>query len=618
MPANLPPDALERSQARLHPAEEPRRVPWVKVLLVVVGLVGVGVFGYPYWKYRMPQTRDLTDQQGVSRPVRLEARNDVLLEYTLPDSSAGRYLAIASLAPADREFVAHLPAKLQLKLPLDYLLPTGPGVETPVRLVARNDDWVQYTLLTDGSTHYAAITLLPADDQLLIRQFPVSFYFNYPVDYAFTGPPSPGVKIRIVARSDDSFKYLAIAESKSYTAPISVLSAADQAFVRALPVNLPGEPPAVNPNSPVPPQILVTATPANMPDASHPSATPPLGDGHGAPAAAVVPAAETVNSDHGISADQIKALVYIEGDESAGSGFIAKINGQYFVVTNQHVLSGNKQFTVTAADGSKLPTNGTLYGAVNYDVALLKIPDNLAKHSLEILDDPQTNAKVNDRVTVMGNNLGARVPVQIEGKLIGIGPEMIEVDAPFQPGNSGSPIIDRPSGKVVGIATMHISYNLEKLKNSVVTQSTRWFGCRLDNIDPQKGWQKLDWARFSADGIQLEKVDALYKTILSLVTGSVSPAAVHDDAVRRLLVNFQAAANNAADHKNRQDFALALQSLNGHLRGLVDTSIRSLTDHKLAAYHALLVDQQMEIQRFLDDTFTNSTKEIITIMHKEF
>ena len=581
MSVPLPPDVLARMQARQSPPEaEPRQVPWGMIIFVLSLLGAVAWFGYPLWKYRLPQERDLTDQGGKTLHVRLEAKNDTLLKYTLPGSDTAHFLPIASLAPADKEFVGHLKSGMELRFPWNYDLTDSAGKTTPIRLVAHNKDWVQYTILTDGTTHYLSLASLPPSDQMAVSQFPANLNLNYPVDYVFTGAPEPGAKIRLLGHNDDSFKYLELADGKTYTASIDSLSKADQRFVRLLWNNLPPDRVADDPSPP----------PPSSPDA------PKTNDGP-------------------LPDDQIKALVFIEGDQKSGTGFIAKLYGQYFVVTNQHVLSGNKKFTVTGPNGIKFPTNGTLFGAVNYDVAILKIPDNLAKFYLDVMDDPHNNAKVDDLVTVPSNALGARVPTQINGRLLAIGPELVEVDAEFKPGNSGSPIIDRPSGKVIGIATMTITYNLDALSRNVLNDETRWFGYRLDNIDPKTGWQILDWARFSADGVNVSQVDDLYKGLISLL-GRKNTMESENLSIHNAIQAFQLSINDAVDRNNRVDYVQAIQDFNTKLRSLTDSSIRELSDHPLYAYHAKIVKEQQEIQKYLDQVFRDTSVEIANVAHK--
>jgi len=59
---------------------------------------------------------------------------------------------------------------------------------------------------------------------------------------------------------------------------------------------------------------------------------------------------------------------------------------------------------------------------------------------------------IGDPVVVLGNSDGRGVVTEIRGKVIGVGPREIEVDAAFVIGNSGSPVLDR-HGRVIGIAT---------------------------------------------------------------------------------------------------------------------------------------------------------------------
>ena len=75
-------------------------------------------------------------------------------------------------------------------------------------------------------------------------------------------------------------------------------------------------------------------------------------------------------------------------------------------------------------------------------------------------------------------------------KLLGIGPDKIEVDAPFVPGNSGGPVVLDEGGEVIGVSTyLRIlepdrsttgsKYEATKLKRQV-----RRFATRIDNLDP--------------------------------------------------------------------------------------------------------------------------------------
>ena len=108
---------------------------------------------------------------------------------------------------------------------------------------------------------------------------------------------------------------------------------------------------------------------------------------------------------------------------------------------------------------------------------------------------------------VLGNAEGAGVVKTILGKIVGIGPDLVEVDAPFVPGNSGSPIVDLKSGKVIGIATYHLVRTIDpSTKQPLAVPEVRRFGYRLDSV---KTWQPVNWAAFAAQAEEMERIDKL-------------------------------------------------------------------------------------------------------------
>jgi len=105
---------------------------------------------------------------------------------------------------------------------------------------------------------------------------------------------------------------------------------------------------------------------------------------------------------------------------------------------------------------------------------------------------------IGEAVSVFGNSEGGGVATSISGKLVGIGPVLIEIDAAFVRGNSGSPILD-PKGEVLGVATFAVR---DADPNDWVKQGTRFtqvrrFGVRLNDakwkvIDATQYFQRAD------------------------------------------------------------------------------------------------------------------------------
>ncbi len=145
--------------------------------------------------------------------------------------------------------------------------------------------------------------------------------------------------------------------------------------------------------------------------------------------------------------------------QSLGSGVIVDAAKGY-VLTNNHVVEGADDVSVTLADGRTL--TGTLIGTdPDTDLAVLKIPaERLSAlplaHSAEL--------RVGDFVVAVGNpfGLGQTVTSGIVSALgrTGLGgrgyQNFIQTDASINPGNSGGPLVDL-RGNLVGINSMIFS-----------------------------------------------------------------------------------------------------------------------------------------------------------------
>lgn len=136
-----------------------------------------------------------------------------------------------------------------------------------------------------------------------------------------------------------------------------------------------------------------------------------------------------------------------------GSGFFISEDG--YVVTNNHVIDGATEFTVSSADGKEY--SARLIGAdEKTDLALLKVDD---KEKFTYVEFAKGQARVGDWVVAVGNpfGLGGTVTAGIVsalGREIGAGPydDFIQIDASVNKGNSGGPTFNL-SGEVIGINT---------------------------------------------------------------------------------------------------------------------------------------------------------------------
>jgi serine protease DegQ len=142
-------------------------------------------------------------------------------------------------------------------------------------------------------------------------------------------------------------------------------------------------------------------------------------------------------------------------EQSLGSGVIVDAAHGY-VLTNNHVIAGADEITVTLKDGRDFKAK--LVGAdPDTDIAVLKIP---ARHLDQLPLANSAKTRVGDFVVAVGDpfGLGQTVTSGIVSALgrRGLGntyQNFIQTDASINPGNSGGALVNL-NGKLVGINSM--------------------------------------------------------------------------------------------------------------------------------------------------------------------
>lgn len=203
-------------------------------------------------------------------------------------------------------------------------------------------------------------------------------------------------------------------------------------------------------------------------------------------------------------------LAFVQGKTGQGSGFITTLKGQKYLLSNAHVVAGVRPPRFTLLDRTPVGV-GSASAAVGHDIVAVTVVSGGTP--IPAMESVENESNIGDAVVVLGNAEGAGVVNLLEGRIVGIGPNLVEVDAPFVPGNSGSPIIHIRSGKVIGIATY-----LTMRRSVNGGQSVRRFGYRLDSV--QK-WQAIDWTRFYAEADAMTKIEKTSEELGSLLSDLV-------------------------------------------------------------------------------------------------
>jgi len=142
--------------------------------------------------------------------------------------------------------------------------------------------------------------------------------------------------------------------------------------------------------------------------------------------------------------------------EGAGSGWIIDKGG--IIVTNNHVVEGAKNITVTLDDGRTFTADmNTVATDWLTDLAVFRIDaENLPAAAV----GDSGKLRVGDWVVAIGNSLGQGISattgiVSALGVSLPVSPgqtlyDLIQTDAAINPGNSGGPLVNL-SGEVIGI-----------------------------------------------------------------------------------------------------------------------------------------------------------------------
>jgi S1-C subfamily serine protease len=152
-----------------------------------------------------------------------------------------------------------------------------------------------------------------------------------------------------------------------------------------------------------------------------------------------------------------RSTLLIEGQAcdriQEGSGFVA---GSNYVVTNAHVVAGERDTEVTTSDGRRLDATVVAFDP-NRDLAVLRVP-GLALPALDLGE-----GRVDEHGALFGHPGGGalrQAPVRIAEQIVARGTditrstpterEVFVLAAVTAPGDSGGPIVDA-DGRVIGV-----------------------------------------------------------------------------------------------------------------------------------------------------------------------
>jgi len=221
-----------------------------------------------------------------------------------------------------------------------------------------------------------------------------------------------------------------------------------------------------------------------------------------------IPKYTVANSESGDTkvptVDLGKNVFIVKTDKATGTGFTVKLDGKDYFITNLHVVDGASSLEVYNHTGSKIEIPKEVEVSLGEDLFRFKIQEKTGIPTA-------SNSEIGEIVIAYGNSQGSNVLTESKGKVLGVGPDTIEVSCDIVQGNSGGPIINK-KGEVVGIAT-YLTREENKWLEGSRFSNVRKFALKIK--DGQK-WCSMPKASFFKESEILVKMEESLEQIVDV------------------------------------------------------------------------------------------------------
>jgi serine protease Do len=214
--------------------------------------------------------------------------------------------------------------------------------------------------------------------------------------------------------------------------------------------------------------------------------------------------------------------------ESTGSGIIIGENDQeLLLVTNNHVVEGNKTLTVTFVDGESAEA---IVKGTNADIDIAVIAVKIAAIKKDTMDaikvatiGDSNTLTVGEPTIAIGNALGygqsvtSGIVSALGRELDGFDTALIQTDAAINPGNSGGALLNI-RGEVIGINTAKLADNaVEGMGYAIPISEVKEI---IEEMMTKETREKVDEEKRGTLGISCVDVDEMAAKYYNMPTGA--------------------------------------------------------------------------------------------------
>lgn len=181
-------------------------------------------------------------------------------------------------------------------------------------------------------------------------------------------------------------------------------------------------------------------------------------------------------------------LLFVNGKNGAGSAFLAELFGENLIVSNAHVYLEIEEPIITDINNFNYRIT-RIRAARERDLVILSVAELPPQSSPLKIHANVSSIYPDSSVVACGNSLGDNVLNYSAGKLNGVGPDRIEINAGIVPGNSGGPVLLASDGRVIGVST-YLRFIQprpdtigSRFEGSWLFPVIRRFATRIDNLE---------------------------------------------------------------------------------------------------------------------------------------